>query len=134
MSLAAILGLFPLLMTTEWSAALAVVLLGVAAFVTGSPLQLMVMEKASAGPSLASSANQAAFNLANAGGAWSGGLALAAGFGATSPALAGAALAVLGLGVAGTAWGVDRRRGVSGSGRERLVAAHMPEQAGALQS
>lgn len=37
LSLAAVLALFPLLMTTEWSAALAVVLLGVAAFVTGSP-------------------------------------------------------------------------------------------------
>lgn len=91
----------------------------------------MVMEKASAGPSLASSANQAAFNLANAGGAWIGGLALAAGFGATSPALAGAVLAVLGLGVAATAWGVDRRRAVPG--RERVVAAHVPDQAPALQ-
>ncbi|MEW1830452.1 MFS transporter [Streptomyces sp. NPDC088196] len=131
-SLAAILALFPLLMTTEWTAALAVVLLGMAAFVTGSPLQLMVMEKASAGPSLASSANQAAFNLANAGGAWIGGLALAAGFGATSPALAGAVLAVLGLGVAATAATVDRRRAVPG--RERVVATHVPEQAGALHS
>ncbi len=35
-SLAAVLALFPLLMSTEWTAALAVVLLGVAAFVTGS--------------------------------------------------------------------------------------------------
>jgi DHA1 family inner membrane transport protein len=120
-------------MSTEWSAAVAVILLGMAAFVTGSPLQMMVMEKASAAPSLASSANQAAFNLANAGGAWIGGLALAAGFGATSPALAGAVLAVLGLGVAGTAWAVDRRRVVP-VGRERVVAAHLPEQAGALQS
>ncbi|WP_427922882.1 MFS transporter [Streptomyces sp. cg40] len=134
-SLGAVLALFPLLMTTEWSAALAVVLLGVAAFVTGSPLQLMVMEKAAAGPSLASSANQAAFNLANAGGAWIGGLALAAGFGATSPAVAGALLAVLGLGVAATAWSVDRRRAVPVPvpGRERVVATHVPDQAGVLQ-
>ncbi|MFI9149263.1 MFS transporter [Streptomyces sp. NPDC053367] len=121
-SLAAVLGLFPLLMRTQGTAALAVVLLGTAAFVTGSPLQLMVMEKASAAPSLASSANQAAFNLANAGGAWIGGLALAAGYGATSPALAGAALAVLGIGVAGAAYGVDRRRGALTGSRERLVA------------
>ncbi|MDF3145844.1 MFS transporter, partial [Streptomyces sp. T21Q-yed] len=85
LSLAAVLALFPLLMSTAWSAALAVTLLGMAAFVTGSPLNLMVMEKASSAPSLASSANQAAFNLANAGGAWIGGLALAAGFGVTSP-------------------------------------------------
>ncbi|TGB05970.1 MFS transporter [Streptomyces sp. MZ04] len=122
-SLVVVLALFPLLMSAAWSAALAVMLLGMAAFTTGSPLQLMVMEKASAAPSLASSANQAAFNLANAGGAWIGGLALAAGFGVTSPAVTGAALAVLGLGVAGVAYLVDLRRGaVSGGGR--LVAAH----------
>jgi MFS transporter, DHA1 family, inner membrane transport protein len=126
LSLAAVLALFPLLMSAQWSAALAVVLLGAAAFITGSPLQLMVMEKASAAPSLASSANQAAFNLANAGGAWIGGVALAAGFGVTSPALAGAMLAVLGLGVAGVAYAVDRR-GLPRSGRERLVAVHLPE-------
>ncbi|MGW1585467.1 MFS transporter [Streptomyces sp. NPDC002386] len=129
-SLAAVLLLFPLLMRAEWSAALAVTLLGTAAFITGSPLQLMVMEKATAAPSLASSANQAAFNLANAGGAWIGGLALAAGFGVTSPALAGAALAVLGLGVAGAAYAVDRRREVTHEGR--VVATHVPEQAGVL--
>ncbi|MFF9587014.1 MFS transporter [Streptomyces achromogenes] len=123
-SLTLVLLLFPLLMRTEWSAALAVALLGMAAFVTGSPLQLMVMEKASAAPSLASSANQAAFNLANAGGAWLGGLALSAGFGTTSPALAGALLAVLGLGVAGVAYGVDRRRAVARAGR--VVAGHVP--------
>ncbi|MGA5320946.1 MFS transporter [Streptomyces seoulensis] len=124
-ALGVVLALFPVLMRAEWSAALGVTLLGMAAFVTGSPLQLMVMEKAAAAPSLASSANQAAFNLANAGGAWIGGLALAAGFGATSPALAGAVLAVLGLGVAGAAYGVDRRRASSPTGR--LVAAHVPE-------
>ncbi|MGJ5897409.1 MFS transporter [Streptomyces niveiscabiei] len=131
-SLAGVLALFPVLMSAQWSAALAVTLLGVAAFVTGSPLQMMVMEKASAGPSLASSANQAAFNLANAGGAWIGGLALAAGFGVTSPAVAGAALAVLGLGVAGVAYGVDVRRGPR-VGHERVVAGHMPEQVEAVR-
>ncbi|MFG2029472.1 MFS transporter [Streptomyces sp. NPDC048825] len=122
-SLVTVLALFPVLMQTQWSAALAVTLLGTAAFVTGSPLQLMVMEKASAAPSLASSANQAAFNLANAGGAWIGGLALAVGFGTTSPALAGAALAVLGLGVAGAAYAVDRRDVAPTAGR--VVATHV---------
>ncbi|MFD3500494.1 MFS transporter [Streptomyces sp. NPDC058676] len=122
-ALVAVLALFPLLMSAEWSAGLAVVLLGMAAFVTGSPLQLMVMEKASAAPSLASSANQAAFNMANAGGAWIGGVALAAGFGVTSPAVAGAGLAVLGLAVAATSAVVDRRRVAP---RGRLVATHVP--------
>ncbi|MGW1542696.1 MFS transporter [Streptomyces sp. NPDC002309] len=130
-SLVVVLAAFPALMSDRWSAALAVVLLGTAAFVTGSPLQLMVMEKASAAPSLASSANQAAFNLANAGGAWIGGLALAAGFGTTSPATAGAALAVLGLVVAATAYAVDRR-GTAPS-HERLVASHVPEPTEALR-
>ncbi|MFG2473456.1 MFS transporter [Streptomyces fagopyri] len=133
-SLVAVLAAFPVLMRTEWSAAVAVVLLGTAAFVTGSPLQLMVMEKAAAAPSLASSANQAAFNLANAGGAWIGGLALAAGFGATSPALAGAALAVLGLAVAGTAYTVDRRHATAQAVTPgRLVAAHVPDRPEALR-
>ncbi|WP_460064866.1 MFS transporter [Streptomyces sp. YKOK-I1] len=127
-SLAAVLALFPLMMRTQWTGALAVVLLGIAAFVAGTPLNLMVMEKAATAPSLASSANQAAFNLANAGGAWIGGLTLAAGLGVTSPALAGAALALLGLGVAGVAYGVDRRRAF-GRGQERIVATHVPEPA-----
>uniref|UniRef100_A0AAU3I1P3 MFS transporter n=1 Tax=Streptomyces sp. NBC_01393 TaxID=2903851 RepID=A0AAU3I1P3_9ACTN len=131
-SLVAVLAAFPVLMRTEWSAAVAVVLLGTAAFVTGSPLQLMVMEKAAAAPSLASSANQAAFNLANAGGAWIGGLALAAGFGATSPALAGAGLAVLGLAVAAAAHVVDRRREAPAAGHERVVVTHVPDRPGAL--
>ncbi|MGW5041863.1 MFS transporter [Streptomyces parvulus] len=126
-ALVVVLALFPVLMRTPVTAATSVALLGMAAFVTGSPLQLMVMEKATAAPSLASSANQAAFNLANAGGAWIGGLALAAGFGVTSPALAGAGLAVLGLGVAGAAWAVDRRAAVTATARERVVAAHVPE-------
>ncbi|KUO04166.1 MFS transporter [Streptomyces caeruleatus] len=136
LSLVAVLALFPLLMSTAWSAALAVALLGMAAFVTGSPLNLMVMEKASSAPSLASSANQAAFNLANAGGAWVGGLALAAGFGVTSPALVGSGLAVLGLGVASVAYAVDRRRaprGASLGARERVVAGRVPERVEAVR-
>ncbi|MFF9620615.1 MFS transporter [Streptomyces griseosporeus] len=133
-SLAVVLAAFPLLMRHPVTAALAVALLGTAAFVTGSPLQLMVMEKATAAPSLASSANQAAFNLANAGGAWIGGLALAAGFGTTSPALAGAVLAVLGVGVASVAYGVDRRRGPAVTARERVVAGHVPADAEPVRS
>lgn len=126
-SLILVLALFPVLMSERWSAALAVLLLGVAAFATGSPLQLMVMEKAAAAPSLASSANQAAFNLANAGGAWTGGLALSAGLGATAPATVGAGLALVGLAVAGAAYAVDNRRAaVVLPQRGRVVASHVP--------
>ncbi|MEU6521532.1 MFS transporter [Streptomyces sp. NPDC046924] len=130
-ALTAVLALFPLLMRTGAGAAVAVTLLGTAAFATGSPLQLMVMEKAAAAPSLASSANQAAFNLGNAGGAWVGGLTLAAGFGTTSPALAGALLAALGIGVAAVAHTVDRRTSPTAApapNRDRVVTGHVPRQ------
>ncbi|WP_406371275.1 MFS transporter [Streptomyces sp. NBC_00647] len=132
-SLVVVLALFPVLMGAQWSAAVAVTLLGTAAFVTGSPLQMMVMEKASAAPSLASSANQAAFNLANAGGAWIGGLALAAGFGATAPAVAGAGLAVVGIAVAGAAYAVDLSRTARPARRARVVATRVPDRQGALR-
>ncbi|MEI5524490.1 MFS transporter [Streptomyces brasiliscabiei] len=133
-SLILVLALFPALMSAQWSAALAVLLLGVAAFATGSPLQLMVMEKAAAAPSLASSANQAAFNLANAGGAWIGGLALAAGLGATAPAVVGAGLAVIGLAVAGVAYAVDSRRTTVAPPRPgRVVASHVPGESEAVR-
>ena len=126
-SLVAVLALFPVLMGTAWSAALAVVLLGTAAFVTSSPLLLMVMEKASSAPSLASSANQAAFNLANAGGAWIGGLTLAAGFGIDVACARGRGAGGPGPGCGGasrTWWTVGGRRSAAG----RVVAAGAPRQ------
>ena len=66
--------------------------------------------------------------LPNAGGALVGELALAAGFGVTSPAVAGAGLAVLGLGGAAVAYAVDRRRAVPTTHVSRLVAAHVPHR------
>jgi DHA1 family inner membrane transport protein len=118
-ALTAVLGLFTVAAHAEWSAAMMVVLLGVVAFTTASPLMMMVMEKAPHAPSLASSANQAAFNLANAGGAWLGGLVIARGFGYTAPAVAGALLAVSGLAIAVTAALLERRAPES----SRIVAA-----------
>jgi DHA1 family inner membrane transport protein len=56
---------------------------------------------------------QGAFNLANAQGAYFGGLALDAGFGWTSPTLVGSGLAASGALVALLAWAADRRRPVS---------------------
>ncbi|WP_329116414.1 MFS transporter [Streptomyces sp. NBC_01465] len=126
-ALTGVLAVFPLLMQAQWSAGVGVVLLGAAAFVTGSPLQLMVMEKAQGAPSLASSANQAAFNLANAGGAWIGGVAISAGFGYISPAVAGAGLAVLGLLFAAGAARVDRR--VDRRPEARVLAVRAPASA-----
>ncbi|MET7638733.1 MFS transporter [Streptomyces sp. NPDC005438] len=74
-----------------------ITLLGAFGFMTTTPLQMLVMRAAQHAPTLASASNHSAFNLANAGGAWLGGAAIAAGWGWTSPTLVGACLALLGL-------------------------------------
>ncbi|MFE5095111.1 MFS transporter [Streptomyces sp. NPDC056638] len=118
-ALAVVLVVFPFAVHVRWAALVTVVLLGGVGFMTTTPLQLLVMNKAKDAPTLASASNHSAFNLANAGGAWLGGAAISAGWGWTSPALVGAALAVAGLAVAVTAGALDRERG----GVSRIVAS-----------
>ncbi|MER6420962.1 MFS transporter [Streptomyces sp. NPDC001137] len=77
------------------------------AFVT-TPVQMLLMAKAKNAPTMAAASNHSAFNLANAGGAWLGGLAISAGWGWASPNLVGAALAMAGLGLAFTGGLTDR--------------------------
>lgn len=60
-------------------------------------LQSRLMQHAGRGQTLAAALNHSALNAANALGAWLGGVVIALGFGYTSPALAGAALAAVGL-------------------------------------
>ncbi len=60
-------------------------------------LQSRLMEVASHAQSLAASMNHSAFNLSNAIGAWTGGMAISAGFGWESTGVVGAALAGAGL-------------------------------------
>ena len=55
------------------------------------------MDVAADAQTLAAALNHSALNIANATGAWIGGLVIAAGLGYTAPAAAGAALAALGL-------------------------------------
>ncbi len=50
-------------------------------FAAGAPLQSRIVDQAAAAPNLASTLNQGAFNLGNAGGATLGGMLLTAGFG-----------------------------------------------------
>ncbi|WP_326706183.1 MFS transporter [Streptomyces cyaneofuscatus] len=117
-ALAVILVAFPFTVDVQWAALVMVVLLGGVGFMTTTPLQMLVMNKAKDAPTLASASNHSAFNLANAGGAWLGGVAIAAGWGWTSPAFVGAVLAVLGLAIAATAGFLDRGDG----GGSRVVA------------
>ncbi|QNN51073.1 MFS transporter [Phycicoccus endophyticus] len=62
-------------------------------------LQLRLMQVAGAAQTLAAASNHAALNVANALGAWLGGVVIAAGYGYTAPSWVGAGLALLGLGV-----------------------------------
>ncbi|SDC10743.1 MFS transporter [Nocardioides lianchengensis] len=62
-------------------------------------LQLRLMDVAGDAVTLGAAMNHAALNTANALGAWLGGLVIAAGYGYRSPALVGAALSVLGIGI-----------------------------------
>ncbi|MER7947166.1 MFS transporter [Streptomyces sp. NPDC096079] len=103
-----------------WLALVTVVVLGAVGFMTTTPLQMLVMNKAKDAPTLASASNHSAFNLANAGGAWAGGAAVAAGWGWTSPALVGAGLTAVGLAVAAVAGLLDRSGGTA-EGTSRVV-------------
>ncbi|AXK35378.1 MFS transporter [Streptomyces armeniacus] len=107
-SLAVALLVFHAVVEIRWAALVMVAVLGAVGFMTTTPLQMLVMQKARHAPTLASASNHSAFNLANAGGAWLGGVAIAAGWGWTSPMLVGAVLAASGLGVALLAGMLDK--------------------------
>ncbi|MFC6062223.1 MFS transporter [Streptomyces ochraceiscleroticus] len=107
-ALAVTLVVFDFTVHVKWAALATVVVLGAVGFMTTTPLQMLVMRKAEHAPTLASASNHSAFNLANAGGAWLGGVAIAAHWGWTSPTLVGAVLAVVGLAIAITAGLMDR--------------------------
>jgi DHA1 family inner membrane transport protein len=62
-------------------------------------LQLRLMAVSGEAQTLGAAMNHASLNLANALGAWLGGLVIAAGYGYRSPALVGAALSIAGIGV-----------------------------------
>lgn len=92
-------------------AAGSVFLMAAFGFATVSPIQKLVMDRAShaGAPTMAASVNIGMFNLGNALGAWAGGAAIAAGFGLASPNWAGAILSVIALGLALIAWQSARR-------------------------
>jgi DHA1 family inner membrane transport protein len=84
----------------QWSAFVMVFVVGAAGSLLIPALQTRLLDASPDAPSLASSLNHAALNVANALGAFLGGLVIAWGWGYVAPALVGAVLAALGLGVA----------------------------------
>ncbi|MFW6641024.1 MFS transporter [Nocardiopsis algeriensis] len=116
-----------------WTAMASVVALGAIGFGVTTPLQLLVMNKAGSAPTMASAANHSAFNLANAGGAWVGGLGISAGLGLTSPAALGAALTLVGLAIALTAGALDRRNARTRRPEETTTDSTEPAATGTQQ-
>lgn len=99
-ALAAVLLALGLLLAQPWPMVLLTGLLGLAMFATVAPLQLWVLRKATDAPSLASSLNIGAFNLANALGAWLGSETIARGYGLAALPWAAALITVAGIAIA----------------------------------
>ena len=90
------------------SAAIVLFLFAVSTFSLIPSAQLRIIDGAEGAPHMAAGSMHAAFNLANALGAWLGGVAIALGFGLTSPNVVAAVVAFLGLVVATVAVWVER--------------------------
>jgi DHA1 family inner membrane transport protein len=108
-ALAVICTVFGLAAPMMVPAVAAMVLWGVVQFSLGAPLQTRVVDQAHEAPNLASTLNQGAFNLGNAGGASLGGAAIAAGMPYGQLPYIGAAVAVVALGVAVLSYAMERR-------------------------
>ncbi|NMD59262.1 UNVERIFIED_ORG: DHA1 family inner membrane transport protein [Nocardia globerula] len=108
-SLAIILAIFVLAVRNPYTALLFVFLIGLAGASMVPGLQTRLMDVAEDAQTLAASLNHAALNIANAFGAWIGGVVIAAGFGYTAPAAVGSLLGVAGLGVLVVAVILQRR-------------------------
>ncbi|SDT14388.1 MFS transporter, DHA1 family, arabinose polymer transporter [Pseudarthrobacter equi] len=93
-----------------WSALVMVFVVGASGSMLIPALQTRLLDASPDAPSLASSLNHAALNVANALGAFLGGLVIALGWGYVAPALVGAVLAVLGFGVAVLSGVLERRQ------------------------
>ena len=78
-------------------AIIALFLIGIAGSMITTALQMRLLRDSHDAPSLSAAMNHAAFNLANALGAWLGGIVITAGLGYRAPAWVGVGLCLLGL-------------------------------------
>jgi DHA1 family inner membrane transport protein len=95
--LAVVLALFWVTAPTGWGLLPAAFLTPILGSLLVMCLQLRLMEVAGDAKTLGAAMNHASLNIANALGAWLGGVVIAAGYGYRSPALAGIALSIAGL-------------------------------------
>lgn len=120
--LAVLQALFSLFAPEPVAAVSLLFLIGVTASALVPALQTRLMDVAGEAQTLAATLNHSALNIANALGAFLGGVVIAGGAGYTAPALVGSGLAVAGLGVFGLGMFLARR-GASRQGKELVGAA-----------
>jgi len=108
-AVAVVLGTFGWLAQSKPGALVAVFALGCSASILVPALQTRLMDVAPEGQSLAASLNHSTLNIANALGAWLGGVVLAAGYGYEWPSRLGAGLALAGLALAAISGLMERR-------------------------
>lgn len=89
--------LFSLLAPTGWGALPVVFAITTLGSIMVVNLQLRLMQVSSDAPTMGAAMNHASLNIANALGAWLGGLVIAAGWGYRAPGLVGAALSAVGV-------------------------------------
>ncbi|MBN7299391.1 MFS transporter, partial [Mycobacteroides abscessus subsp. abscessus] len=107
---AVMLVIFAAVSRNPWAALVLVFAVGVSGTSLVPALQTRLMDVADDAQTLAAALNHSALNIANAGGAWLGGLVITAGYGYRAPSLVGAALAVAGLVVLALSLLYARRR------------------------
>lgn len=120
---ALVLALFTFTAHHPVAAAINIFLIGTTVAI-GPALQVRLMDVAGDAQTLAAALNHSAFNMANALGAWLGGVAISAGLGWTSTGWVGALLALAGLGIFG--WALAHAR----AGARRSALPQGCEQAG----
>ena len=104
---AAVLAVFSVAVHNAWTAVPAIFLVGTM-FAAGPALQTRLMDVGKEAQVLAAALNHSAFNVANALGAWLGGVAIAAGYGWASTGFLGAALALGGIAVFAVSVALER--------------------------
>ncbi|WP_425465835.1 MFS transporter [Nocardia bhagyanarayanae] len=110
-AMAVVLAGFVAAAHNPFTAAAGAFLVGATGAALAPGLQTRLMDVAADAQTLAAALNHAALNIANAAGAWLGGLVIAAGLGYTAPAVVGAGLAVAGVLLFTVTAGLARRAG-----------------------
>ncbi len=110
-STALMLAAFPVTSGGVVTAGISVLLISVTGSLCLPALQTRLMDVAGNAQTLAAAGQHAALNVANALGAWLGGVVIAAGLGFTAPAVVGALLAVVGLAVLTVSTVLERQGG-----------------------